>query len=337
MGDWFEDLFGQSEREDAARAAMQGRLGSAQFFGHGGNNARVAVRPDGSVGVDSDLGDMAPLRQALMGLFSGNLSQQGLPKEFLGAAATASNALGPVNAGASGSFGFANQLMQSGLFRGLQKQLEGGAGTAIHQANQGFDAAAADRLSLLREQAAPHEQRAFTGLQDTLFAQGRAGSTGGALQTEAFARGLAEADLGRQLAAQDLGRGLQSDATARAGAFGSQLAGLRGLEDSLVNSGFGRGLQMAGLNTDRAISRFGVAGNVLDSRLRSDATRQGLGLEALRGIQGMDEMGLQHIQAALNAAIARSNSQLGVGSNLASVAGSAGGFGRSLFGLLGGL
>src|SRR5690606_26843836 len=46
------------------------------------------------------------------------------------------------------------------------------------------------QLALMRQQAAPHEERATNSLMQRLFNQGRMGSTGGGRDIEAFARGL---------------------------------------------------------------------------------------------------------------------------------------------------
>lgn len=65
-----------------------------------------------------------------------------------------------------------------------------------------YQGVADQRLALLRQQAAPFEQQAYNANNQNLFATGRMGTTGGGLQTEAFARGLGQADLARQTAAQ---------------------------------------------------------------------------------------------------------------------------------------
>lgn len=66
------------------------------------------------------------------------------------------------------------------------------------------------QLSLLREQAQPFEERQFNQLQQNLFNTGRLGSSGGALQTEAFARGLGQADTSRALQANQFAADLQN-------------------------------------------------------------------------------------------------------------------------------
>ena len=120
-----------------------------------------------------------------------------------------------------------------------------------------FDDVRSSQLDLLRQQAAPFEERAFNNLQNNQFATGRLGSSGGALQTEAFARGLGQADLDRQLAASGEARNVQNNALGLAsGSFGLG-ASQRGLADNLLNSAFGRFGNFAGLANDVEQSRFG--------------------------------------------------------------------------------
>jgi len=84
----------------------------------------------------------------------------------------------------------------------------GGAAPEIAQAAQGMfgpglEQEAAGRLGILRQLAQPEEQRASNQLTDRLFASGRLGGTGGAVEQEAMARAQSAADLQRQLASQD--------------------------------------------------------------------------------------------------------------------------------------
>lgn len=65
------------------------------------------------------------------------------------------------------------------------------------------DAAAAGRLSALRQIAQPWEQRAQNSLNDRLFSMGTMGTTGGGIQQTAFQEAQNDADLKRSLAAQD--------------------------------------------------------------------------------------------------------------------------------------
>lgn len=62
---------------------------------------------------------------------------------------------------------------------------------------------ASDRKVLLDQLAQPEQQRSFNTLQDTLFARGQLGTSGGGIQQEAWQNAANRADLERQLASQD--------------------------------------------------------------------------------------------------------------------------------------
>lgn len=183
----------------------------------------------------------------------------------------------------------ASALPTSNQFQtGLQGTAFGNAQNLLGSLGGTYDQAYGNTLNTLRQQALPEEQRAMAGLTDNLFATGRLGSTGGALQTEAFARGLSQADLSRQLAAgqegrlaqqnqlglaagqTQLGLGLANQGNQNMGTLsntmqglfgaGSNLAGLglqgAGLQDQLLNSAYGRFGQTSQLAADLNQARF---------------------------------------------------------------------------------
>jgi len=168
---------------------------------------------------------------------------------------------------AAGVFGDAGlgtlgQLQNQGLFgQNMALQQLGQAGDFSNQlfgqAQNAFGAlpgtqaeatqAAFDRMT---ELARPQEERAFAGLQDNLFATGRLGSSGGALQTEAFARGLGQANTARQLAAMQEGRAAQQ----------AQLGlgqGLASQGDALAMNAMTRFGNMTEMNRMLGLDRFG--------------------------------------------------------------------------------
>ena len=128
------------------------------------------------------------------------------------------------------------QNRQGPFQQGLQDSFFGGAQQFANRANQGFDGLRDEMLGTLRAQAQPFEDRAFTGMLDNQFAQGRLGSTGGSLQTEAFARGLGQADLDRQLASISQAQNLQSQQAGLAQNFAGAGQGLVGQGDQLLQS-----------------------------------------------------------------------------------------------------
>lgn len=167
-------------------------------------------------------------------------------------------------------------LAQNGFQRGLQDQLFSGASATAGRLNQGFDGIRDETLALLRAQAQPFETRQFQGLQDTQFAQGIGGSSGGALQTEAFARGLGQADITRQLAASGEARATQSSLQSLLGAQLGGGQGLASLENSLMQDAF---------------NRFGatssLAGDLNTNIFNRGGAMQQQGMQALGGQQAL--------------------------------------------------
>jgi len=274
--------------------------------GGGGGGGGSSFSPDAIPGQDIvlDPGNLGGARDALLGLFgqSAQGAQGGLPGFLQGAGAGAANDL-QRNPALEAAFGFANDQQLAQAFGGASQ-------SALQTAQQDPSVLADERLGILREQAQPQEQRAFNRLQDQLFASGRSGTTGGGIQTEAFARGLGQADLSRQLAAFDFARGIQQDASQRALGFG-------GLRDDLTSSSLNRQLGLREDAANRATQRFGIAQSLFDSTLRGRSSGVQDAINSLSGVTGIDNNSLQQFQAALNAAAARSNAALGGSSNLA--------------------
>jgi hypothetical protein len=202
---------------------------------------------------------------------------------------------------AQGAGARAEGLQQNGFQRGLQDLLFGGATQTAGRLNQGFDGIRDDTLSLLRQQAQPFEQRQFQGLQDTQFAQGIMGSTGGSLQTEAFARGLGQADISRQLAASGEARATQGSLQSL---LGAQLGGgqaLAGLENSLLNDAFNQFGSMSGLTADLNNTVFG-RGQAMNQSGFQQLGGQGQLMQMLMGLGNFGgNMGAQSSNTRLQA------------------------------------
>jgi hypothetical protein len=181
-------------------------------------------------------------------------------------------------------------------------------------AQLGSGQAGASILDLLRQQAQPFENRAFNNLQSNLFSTGRIGSTGGGLQTEAFARGLGQADLSRQTQAL-------------------------GLEDQLLSSAFNRFGQTTGLAND--LAGAGVQSQAFQSQFPRQLRDQDLqfALQALQGQGGLNSQALANFNAALAAGQAQSNAATGNASNIIDAAGNPafGGTATTIGNALGGL
>ena len=185
----------------------------------------------------------------------------------------------------SQGFGDAAGLGANGFQSALQNQFFGTAGQLGAQTD--FSGLEASRLDTLRQQAAPFEERAFSGLQDNLFATGRLGTTGGGIQTEAFARGLGQADLSRQIAAGDFAQRQQAQNASLAGSFAGLGSNLAGLEDDLLTSAFSRFGQTAGLSQDLATGRFGLGQSLFGQGLQGLGAQQSI----LQSLLGFGEFG----------------------------------------------
>lgn len=233
-------------------------------------------------------------------------------------------------------------MAQAGLGRaaGIQGQLDPFAQQAFGLAQQQFgdigtaEQVRGDVLGLLRQQAAPFEERAFSGLQDKQFATGRLGSSGGALQTEAFARGLAQADTDRQLRSFAEGRNVQQNALGLAQGLSGIGSGALNLGDNLMGNAFRNFGAMSGLAQDIDRQRFGQETSVqqnlfnqLGSIFGNQARTAGLQdqlqtsnfsnfLRALGAGQAINQIPLDRLKFAQDVEAQRQNAAIGVGSNL---------------------
>lgn len=172
-------------------------------------------------------------------------------------------------------------------------------------------------------------------LGEALFGSGRTGTTGGALQTEAFAKGLGQADLQRQLFARGEARTQQSHAGQQARTLANVGGSTRQLQESLLDSAFGRFGDTMGLASDLEGNRFGRQ----QARSDQNVARAGLGLAneqqmaaflpqlqaqfqspistGLNQVSGLQTQALQPFQQALNQATVQGNLATGSATNIA--------------------
>ena len=329
-------LVGAKKKADAAKDAARGQqraLDAQQnafqpfsLSGPGGLNARVG-KEDGSI----DLGDLGIPQAQLMGLAQRSLGQarnSQLPRGVAEAGNLVSQLTNRNNllGGAFDQFRQSQSdlggLQGNGFQRGLQNQAFGGAQQHLADASMGGEQARSRTLDLLRQQAAPFEERSAVNLADDLFSRGRFGTTGGARNVEAFSRGLGQADLSRQLAANQEGRNFTQNALGQAQGLSGLGSGLRGLEESLVGSAFSRFGQTAGLTQN--LSQGNLQNQIQLAGVGRGFQQQDLsmGLQALQGQSGIQQQGLQQFQASLAAAQAGANARVGAGSNMANIVGS---------------
>lgn len=178
-------------------------------------------------------------------------------------------------------------------------------GQANNIANQDLQGLMGQRLQLLRDQAAPQEQQQFNTLQDRLFSQGRLGTSGGANQMGAFARGLGQADLNRQLEAQQLGIQAQNQNLAQAGLL-SELAG----------TGFMNALNYNDLGVNRAAQRMQNAMSLFGFGNDLTGSMQQQGLAGLQGMLGLDRSAMDAMSLGKNLSASAQQAQMGSSSPL---------------------
>lgn len=215
------------------------------------------------------------------------------------------------------------------------------------------------RLGLLREQAQPFEDRASNSFLSRQYAMGRMGSTGGGRDTEAFARGLSQADTTRQLDAMNLsealyGRDLNAALSNRqigAGLMGNGLQGLLSgfnsqtgaaqgllglggnigsLLGNLYGAGYGAQTGYNDMVNARAQQRmqnastlFGFGNTLGQQDLANAGTMQGLNLNLYQALQQQGAMGTQMTGATMGAPAPTNTFQNAVGGLLS-------GFGQSV-------
>lgn len=343
----------QQQAADAAMAAANRTTNLGSFTGSQAFGPRIS---GGAGNLNIDFGNLNGLNLGLGNLASNLIGQgqvQGLPPGVQSAAIQAGMALNsPINTSMlgqqdmlsgdlRGAFDQARQgLMtaQQGFNPGLQATAFQGAAQQAAAASQGFGDVQAQTLANLRAQAQPFEERQFAGLNNNLFATGRLGTTGGALQTEAFARGLGQADLSRQLEATNQARLTQQNALS----LSQGLAGIGNQNaingDALLQNAFGRFSGLAGQLDQNLQQRFGNA--VLLNQIGSQNAQQNFNnqiqlaglpaglqsanlanaLQALQGQQALQSMGLNLANFGLASSQAQGNLQLGQQSNAVAAA-----------------
>jgi hypothetical protein len=345
-----------SKAQANALAQNQANINAVQVAGgFGASGEGTSFLPNGGVSVS--LGQLDPQRQALLGQatsgFEGAESarpsqdvqlalrqqqaQQGLPQAQL-------ETLNQLNQGVQQQFGQSQQDLQrqqaNPFQQGLQRSAFAGAQQFTDRAGQSFESERARELNLLRQQARPFEDRAFQNLQEGQFATGRAGTSGGGIQTEAFARGLAQADISRQLSASDQARLAQTQNLQQAQGLTNLGTGVRGVQDQLLNTAFDRFSQTANLGADfdaqsfnrtlglnelefgRAQTNLGSVTGVNQFGQATQQSQQQFGLNALQGNAALSSQATQLGELGLARGTLEGNLAVGAGTNVASIVGS---------------
>ena len=245
---------------------------------------RGRVRRSNITNAQIGVGDLDPLRSGLVGqatMLGGNMGMDPSTMALLANYQQAGNVFG--DAGLSALSQLQNNAMLGAGMSAAQLGDASDFADALRTQAQGAFAAIpgtqeearAESLRLMREQAAPFEERAFAGMQDKQFATGQMGTTGGGLQTEAFARGLGQADLQRQLSAMAEGRAAQQ----------AQLGlgtGLAGQQDMTLGNAMNRFGQMTGLAQSLGQDRFARTSNLANTNFARAGQMLGLSPQMLQ-------------------------------------------------------
>lgn len=224
LGGLGSSLFGASTQTGLNTAAQNAARNSQQLYSFGagspsGVGGTYTANPGGLGGnVGLNYGNLTGVNnqlQGLAGMFANNAGGNGVPSALTNGAnnafGVASGNINPANANANNFYGAANTQLQA--------------------AGQDPSAYANGVYNNLTAQAKPWEDAQTAGLADSQFGKGQAGTSGGALQTQAFAQGLGTADLQRQITAQQMGQQQQQAAVANA-------SNLSGAGSSLLQNAF---------------------------------------------------------------------------------------------------
>jgi hypothetical protein len=269
----------------------------------------------------TDAAPTNPYKQFAFGNVQGQVP--GLYQGALDASQMDSRALSQYNQQLAGYGGLFNTLgMQAGMAPEARSMYGMGAGLLGND----YSGVMNDRLALLRQQAAPFESRAFNANNQNLFSTGRMGTTGGGLQTEAFARGLAQADTSRQLDAMGFAEQLYGrDQQAGINMMGTGLEGIfggMGLAGDMFGRGAGVADQMFGANTmynemgnQRALQRLQQAQNIFGFGANLDKADQTHGAAGIAGVLGLNTAMQDQARMALQPAAIRAGTQVGAPSS----------------------
>lgn len=180
------------------------------------------------------------------------------------------------------AFGAMQPFMNRGRFRPEQmEQMFAGAGGLADELSRGTDDIYNSTLGRLREEAAPEEERMTQTHNQRLFNTGQFGTTGGAMQTEAFAKGLGQADIGRQLAAGGEARAASSDVMGRFSKLFQGGMDMADFDESREASQY-----------DRTWQRFQDTVGMQELPSRINSSRMNVVNSMMQGAQGINDMGM---------------------------------------------
>jgi len=138
----------------------------------------------------------------------------------------------------------------------LTGNLQQAAQTQLGTAGQSFTNTYNNQLSALNQQLALPTQQAEAEMANQQFGRGQLGTSGGALQTQAFATGLGQAYLGNQQTAYNEALNAQNSATSNAATLNNSANNNLSTANGLLANAYGQFNNTSQLNANTANSIF---------------------------------------------------------------------------------
>lgn len=171
-------------------------------------------------------------------------------------------------------FGLINSGTQQ-LNNPLTQNLQNAAQTQLNTAGQDFNTTYQNSLNSLNAALVNPMQNAEAELANTQFGRGQLGTSGGALQTQAFATGLGQAYMGNQQTAYNEALNAQNSATANAATLNNSANNNLSTANGLLANAYGQFNNTSQLNSNTANSIFGQNSSI--SQLANQYGQQNVG------------------------------------------------------------
>lgn len=314
------------------------------------NAGQVNTGLTGGLGqTNTNLGNLGSQQSNIAGSFNGvapanvqnsiNAQQQNLGRTPQGTQGMLGGQAGMQTAVQGSQFGLIGAGTNA-LNNPLTTNLQNAAQTQLGTAGQDFTSTYNNSLASLNASLAQPTAQAESQMADAQFGRGQLGTSGGALQTQAFAKGLGQAYLGNQQTAFNEAQNAQNSATANAGSLNAGANANLGTANSLLANAYGQFNNTSQLGTNTAnsifnqnstISQLGnqygqtnlqnqVLGNTLPAQL---AGQYGANAnQAVTGATGLNSIDMSGFNAALGAGTQQGNQYNNAMGNAARIASS---------------
>src|SRR5579859_7282698 len=214
---------------------------------------------------------------------------------------------------------------QNQLNNPLTGNLQQAAQTQLGTAGSDFTNTYNTTLAGLNRQLALPTAQAESQLADAQFGRGQLGTSGGALQTQAFATGLGQAYMGNQQTAFNEAMGAQNSATANAATLNNSANNNLSTANGLLANAYGQFNNTSQLNANTANSIFNQNSTIsqlgnqygqqnLNNQITADAVPAQLAgayqqnaNAGIAGATGLNNIDLSGFQAALGAGTQQGN------------------------------